>query len=119
VVIDVAGHKRAIRLSWKQPLITLETDKATMDVPSTAAGKSRRCAVSKGSRISKGTPLVRIESGSEACSEQAGTHLVRRRRQQPIPAILKIPGRLAAPQLLVLGSGPGGYTAAFRGADLV
>ena len=49
------------------PLITLETDKATMDVPSTAAGRVAEVAVKKGDRVSKGSPVAVVE-GSQAAS---------------------------------------------------
>ncbi len=48
------------------PLVTLETDKATMDVPSSAAGRVAEVLVQKGGRVSKGTPLVRLESAASA-----------------------------------------------------
>jgi pyruvate dehydrogenase E2 component (dihydrolipoamide acetyltransferase) len=48
------------------PLITLETDKATMDVPSTAAGRVAEVAVSRGDRVSKGTPVIVVESAAGA-----------------------------------------------------
>jgi dihydrolipoamide dehydrogenase len=106
------------------PLITLETDKATMDVPSTAAGKLAELLVTKGDRISKGTPLARIETAAQTDAGAAAK-----------PAASQTPAAPAAPasapsapnsepeatrstQLLVLGAGPGGYTAAFRAADL-
>jgi dihydrolipoamide dehydrogenase len=75
------------------PLVTLETDKATMDVPSTRAGTVREVLVGAGSRVSQGTVLVRVETAAAPAA-----------------------GRVT--QLLVLGAGPGGYTAAFRAADL-
>ena len=84
------------------PLITLETDKATMDVPSTLAGKLVELLVDKGARISKGTPLVRVETADAAAAAP----------EAPEPAASR------STQLLVLGAGPGGYTAAFRAADL-
>ena len=124
------------------PLITLETDKATMDVPSTAAGKVTEVLVQKGGRVSKGSALVRIEAAATAAPAATAVPVVpaATAEQQPSPAA---PSGSEAPaaatatpptlhrqpgadepeasrrtQLLVLGSGPGGYTAAFRGADL-
>ena len=48
------------------PLITLETDKATMDVPSTAAGRVAGLGVKKGDRVSKGSAILELEAASPA-----------------------------------------------------
>jgi dihydrolipoamide dehydrogenase len=126
-VIDVLV-KAGDQIELETPLITLETDKAAMDVPSTAAGKVTEVLVSKGSRISKGTPLVRIELGEAASPQPAAAPAA-----PPVQPVAPPPSKPAttnqsveqgdsdasrSTQLLVLGSGPGGYTAAFRGADL-
>ncbi len=122
-------------IELETPLVTLETDKATMDVPSTAAGTVVEVLVSKGSKVSKGTPLLVVEDGATAKKEAVSP--------TPAPAVAAAatPAPAAAPsappppapaaasastepqasrraQLLVLGAGPGGYTAAFRAADL-
>jgi pyruvate/2-oxoglutarate dehydrogenase complex dihydrolipoamide acyltransferase (E2) component len=65
--------KAGERIEIDTPLVTLETDKATMDVPSSAAGKIVEVLVQKGSRVSKGTPLVRLESAESAESALAAT----------------------------------------------
>jgi dihydrolipoamide dehydrogenase len=125
------------------PLVTLETDKATMDVPSPAAGKVTQILVGKGSRVSKGTPLLRLEvagaadmtsSPAAAPAAAASTAAASTAAASTAAATTAAastataPARSAPPaaepeasqstQLLVLGSGPGGYTAAFRAADL-
>ncbi|MFI4865772.1 MAG: dihydrolipoyl dehydrogenase [Steroidobacterales bacterium] len=132
------------------PLITLETDKATMDVPSTAAGKVVEVKVGKGSKVSKGTPLVVLETGAAAAAEPAtmvagAPAADSESAPAPKPAATPTPAATPSPpatppppssptpaaaaaapdpeaarsaQLLVLGAGPGGYTAAFRAADL-
>jgi len=106
------------------PLITLESDKATMDVPSSAAGTVMQLLVGQGSRVSKGTPLVRLETSEQSAAAGVAAPAA------PVPAPAAAPASAAsassspAPQasrsaaLLVLGAGPGGYTAAFRAADL-
>jgi dihydrolipoamide dehydrogenase len=86
------------------PLVTLETDKATMDVPSTLAGTVREVLVAAGGKASQGTPLVRVETVAAAA--------------RPAVVAASEPGADVEVQLLVLGAGPGGYTAAFRAADL-
>ncbi len=98
-VIDVlvaAGD----RLEIDTPLITLETDKASMDVPSPLVGTVAEMRVGKGDRVSAGTVIATVDA---AAPEQA-------------PARAATVDRRT--QLLVIGAGPGGYTAAFRAADL-
>ncbi len=103
------------------PLVTLETDKATMDVPSTVAGRIVELLVQKGSRVSKGTALVRVETEDGASAQASAASAA---AATAPAAAASISAREAEPeatrstQLLVLGSGPGGYTAAFRAADL-
>jgi len=124
------------------PLITLETEKATMDVPSTAAGKVTAVLVQAGGKVAKGTVIVRVAAAAGAT---AAPKPVAPAAAVAAPAAAA-PARAAAPaaaapathapaptekplmppgptpdrsfQLVVLGAGPGGYTAAFRAADL-
>jgi dihydrolipoamide dehydrogenase len=115
------------RIERDAPLITLETDKATMDVPATAAGVVQEVKVRKGDRVSKdsliallaatGGDTVRIPSLSETVvlAKPAGA--------PPPPstqaaAAADEPAADLSTQVLVIGAGPGGYTAAFRAADL-
>ncbi len=62
------------------PLITLETDKATMDVPSTVAGRIAEVSVKKGDRVSKGSPVAIVEAAQAAAKAAA------QRPQAPAPA---------------------------------
>jgi pyruvate dehydrogenase E2 component (dihydrolipoamide acetyltransferase) len=71
-VIDVLV-KAGDTVALEAPLITLETEKATMDVPSTAAGRVAEVAVKKGDRVSKGSPIVVLESADEAKAAPAAT----------------------------------------------
>ncbi len=117
----------------EDPLVTLESDKATMDVPAPFAGVVKQLSVKIGDRVSEGSVLLTIESDgagpaeaggapAEAPSEQRATEAGDGARA-PAPAAAA-PAPEAAPaggydaQVLVIGSGPGGYTAAFRAADL-
>jgi dihydrolipoamide dehydrogenase len=105
------------------PLITLETDKATMDVPSTAAGTVREVLVAVGTKVSQGTPLARIEAQAAAAASPSAPAAQASAAAPPaaLAPVGATPTRSAtqrAVQLLVLGAGPGGYTAAFRAADL-
>jgi dihydrolipoamide dehydrogenase len=87
------------------PLVTLESDKATMDVPATQAGVVTGINVAVGDRVSEGTVILELETADRAAPAP-----------MPTPTDTQ-PSDLRA-EVLVLGSGPGGYTAAFRAADL-
>ena len=100
----------------EQSLITLETDKATMDVPSPAAGVVKTMKVKVGDKVSEGSVILLLER-----TEERGL----RTETQTQPATPVLPQSSAlSPQsfihaeVVVLGAGPGGYTAAFRAADL-
>ena len=106
------------------PLVTIETDKASMDVPAAAAGKVTEVLLKVGDKVSKGSLIARLEASAGAAAapplavpETAGDTV-----RMPAPEAGR--GERAqesfsrTAQLLVLGSGPGGYTAAFRAADL-
>ena len=53
------------------PLVTLETDKATMDVPASAAGRVAQVLVARGARVSKGDPVVALEAGGGPPTDKA------------------------------------------------
>jgi dihydrolipoamide dehydrogenase len=72
-VIDVLV-KPGDRVELETPLITLETEKATMDVPSSAAGVVKAIAVKKGDRVSKGSVIVEVEAdAADAATEKSST----------------------------------------------
>jgi dihydrolipoamide dehydrogenase len=107
------------------PLITLETDKATLDVPATAAGVVQEVCVARGDRVSKGSLVAMIAgTGGDTVRVPALTETMVMPRHaetvvMPEPgATVVIPAADLTTKLLVLGAGPGGYTAAFRAADL-
>jgi dihydrolipoamide dehydrogenase len=95
----------------EDPLVVLESDKATMEVPSPAAGKVGELLVKVGDKVSEGSALVRLDAVDGAAPAAAAPETA---EPEPKPAER---GENHA-QLLVLGSGVGGYTAAFRAADL-
>ncbi len=108
----------------EQPLITLETDKAAMEVPAPAAGRVVAVAVAKGGRVSAGDTILTLEVEATAAAPPAGKPAPAA-PADPAPAVAAgpAPGGYDGPvdqetALLVLGAGPGGYTAAFRAADL-
>src|SRR6187551_2853434 len=71
-VIDVLV-KPGDKIDVDTPLITLETEKATMDVPSTAAGVVKSVALKKGDRVSKGNVIVQVEGGASKPAAPAAT----------------------------------------------
>jgi dihydrolipoamide dehydrogenase len=113
-------------------LVTLESDKATMDVPSPAAGKVREVHVKLGDKVSEGTLIVVLEGAATAvrATPAAAAPLPEAAKPAagpaPQPTASPSPGAASAYagkvdvecQMLVLGAGPGGYSAAFRAADL-
>jgi dihydrolipoamide dehydrogenase len=130
------------RVSAEDPLLTLESDKATMDIPAPVAGTIRRIAVALEERVSEGSLLLELEpedasaqpppaSAPPAAAPQAGSAPA---APAATPAPDRAPAAAQAPapgsgprfegdpardaQVVVIGAGPGGYTAAFRAADL-
>lgn len=107
-------------------LITLESDKASMDIPATHAGVVKAVAVNVGDKVSKGLPILTLEI-TESAATPAATAETPSAPVAPAPAA-PIAAPTPAPvtsspsdhhtEVLVLGAGPGGYTAAFRAADL-
>ena len=107
----------------EDPLITLESDKATMDVPSPVAGTIKQLAVKLGDKVAEGSVLLTVEAaGSDAApaaGSDAGPAAGAPRATSAYAAAPPPPaGGSRDTQVLVIGSGPGGYTAAFRAADL-
>ena len=98
------------------PLVVLESDKATMEVPSPAAGKVADITVKVGDKVSEGSVLLTLETSSDgaAPSEPAAPE----EPATPAAPSQPAPDADVSVQVAVLGGGPGGYTAAFRAADL-
>jgi dihydrolipoamide dehydrogenase len=115
------------RVEAESSLITLESDKATMEIPSPAAGVVNRLIVKIGDKVSKGSPILLLDA-AEAKAPAPAAPPAAKAPPAPAaaPAARTAPGPGAAPggapditcEVVVLGSGPGGYTAAFRAADL-
>ncbi|GHA71155.1 dihydrolipoyl dehydrogenase [Formosimonas limnophila] len=117
-------------IAVEDALVTLESDKATMDVPSSAAGVVKEIRVNMGDRIGEGAVVVVLESAGEAAATAApaATATPAPVAAAPTPAPAAAPIAVAAGpysgtvdvecEMLVLGAGPGGYSAAFRSADL-
>jgi dihydrolipoamide dehydrogenase len=116
------------RVEPETPLITLETDKATMDVPATAGGVIQEIKVRKGDRVSTDSLIAVVAAGAGDTVRIPSLRetVVVEETPSPPPATAvakqdpagEEPAADASTQLLVIGAGPGGYTAAFRAADL-
>jgi dihydrolipoamide dehydrogenase len=124
----------------EQSLITVESDKASMEIPSNAVGVVKSLLVKIGDKVAEGSPLLILEAAEAA----APTTPAPAPASAPAPAPVSTPAVAASPiaaaaavasvaapvassfsgtadiecDTLVLGAGPGGYTAAFRAADL-
>ena len=101
-------------------ICTLESDKATMDVPSPVEGTVKEVLVQLGAKVSEGVLLIKVEAGAAAAAPAP-------QAAAPAPAAAPVAAPAAASHggsadiecdMLVLGAGPGGYSAAFRSADL-
>ena len=109
-----------------QDIITLESDKAAMEIPSTAKGKIVSLKVSVGDKVSEGDVILTLEArqveadteDTESIPEATETKASSPEKAAPTPAAVPHGDADLHAEVLVLGSGPGGYTAAFRAADL-
>jgi dihydrolipoamide dehydrogenase len=121
-----------------QGLVTLESDKATMEVPSSAAGVVKELKVKLGDSVSEGSVIAVLDTAdalaapAQAAAPASSAPPAAAPASAPAAAVTAAPAPAAAPtaaassgrkadiecRMLVLGAGPGGYTAAFRSADL-
>ena len=110
----------------EQPLLVLESDKATMEVPADAAGTVLSIAVKLGDKVSKGSVIAEIEASGVAPAAKpvtAAAPVVSASAPAPVTTPAPVAGQYTGKvdhecEVLVLGAGPGGYSAAFRSADL-
>jgi dihydrolipoamide dehydrogenase len=143
-VPDIGGHegvpvievmvKAGDSVAKEQSLITLESDKATMEIPASASGVIKEMKLKVGDEVSEGAVIAILEVAGEAAPAPAPAAPAPSPAAAPAPATPAPAKPAAAPapqaagatgrkadiecKLVVLGSGPGGYTAAFRAADL-
>jgi dihydrolipoamide dehydrogenase len=101
-------------------LITLESDKAAMDVPSPVGGVVEELCVELGDKVSEGDLIARISASATVADETVGENSATSVTDTPISvAAGAFDGHVdVEAQVVILGAGPGGYTAAFRAADL-
>jgi dihydrolipoamide dehydrogenase len=112
-------------IAKEDSLITVESDKASMDIPSSHAGTVKEVKIKVGDKVAKGTLilLVEAESSQTTAVPKAEPQATISENPAPVAAISPTPAKATGnndidTELVVLGSGPGGYTAAFRAADL-
>jgi dihydrolipoamide dehydrogenase len=108
----------------EQSLITVESDKASMEIPSSAAGVVKELRLKLGDKVSQGSLILRLEAAADSKPQAPAAAPA----PAPGPAPVPSPAASAAGayaggadlecDVLVLGAGPGGYSAAFRAADL-
>ncbi|MDD3883893.1 MAG: dihydrolipoyl dehydrogenase [Gallionella sp.] len=123
VVIEI-GVKPGDAVAQEHTLITLETDKATLDVPSPVAGVVKEMKLKVGDKVSEGSVILLLESDEQAVAAPAAQEAAPNTTPEtapvsdtPVAATPATRGEFHA-EVVVLGAGPGGYTAAFRAADL-
>ncbi|MEL6317699.1 MAG: FAD-dependent oxidoreductase, partial [Pseudomonadota bacterium] len=97
------------------PLITLESDKATMDIPAPEAGVVKELKLALGDKVGEGALILTLETAGAA--EAAAPAAAQIPKESSSAGGATAEGDLHG-EVVVLGSGPGGYTAAFRAADL-
>jgi dihydrolipoamide dehydrogenase len=101
-------------VSKEQSLITLESDKATMEIPSPGAGTVKELKLKVGDKVSKGAAILMLEEASGSAKPAEAP-------KQAAPAPAAPSPKTSADvecDVVVIGAGPGGYSAAFRAADL-
>ncbi|VAW50813.1 Dihydrolipoamide dehydrogenase of pyruvate dehydrogenase complex [hydrothermal vent metagenome] len=117
-------------IAKEDPLITLESDKASIEIPSPSAGTVKEVLVNVDDKVNKGDLILKMEVFSADASAEKTETSADSKTEAPTekPAAEKIAAEPTAStfdgnsdlhaEVVVLGSGPGGYTAAFRAADL-
>jgi dihydrolipoamide dehydrogenase len=130
--------KEGDTVSKEQSLITVESDKASMEIPASDDGVVTKLLVKVGDKVSKGSEICEITAGASSATESAAAPAAAVAESKPTPAAepkqsaptVSAPAVSAGPassysgqvdhtcDVLVLGAGPGGYSAAFRSADL-
>jgi len=112
-------------ISAEDSLISVESDKASMEIPAPQAGVVKELLVGIGDKVSEGSDILVLEAATGSVSEKPETTVATEEKtstpamETPAPVAKSFDGVAdETAEVVVLGSGPGGYTAAFRAADL-
>ncbi|HET6720580.1 MAG TPA: dihydrolipoyl dehydrogenase, partial [Rhodocyclaceae bacterium] len=114
-------------IKLEDPICSLESDKATMEVPSSAAGIVKEVIVKLGDKVAEGSLLIKVEASAAAAADSSQKNSPNATSAPAAPAAAPVAAPAAGKHagaadvecdMLVLGGGPGGYSAAFRAADL-
>ena len=118
-------------IAENQDIITLESDKAAMEIPSTVAGTVTALNIAVGDKVAEGSVILSVEATAAVASTTSATPIAETKAavSKPVETVVDKIVAASAPtkididadlhaEVVVLGSGPGGYTAAFRAADL-
>ncbi len=124
-IIEVLVSKGDV-IAKEDPLITLESDKATIEIPSPSFGTVQEVVVNVNDKVSQGQLILKLEVTDSDGEATEPTTASKETKPAETPASAPAPEAAPAPagdsdlhaEVVVLGSGPGGYTAAFRAADL-
>ncbi|MDG2252875.1 MAG: dihydrolipoyl dehydrogenase [Methylophilaceae bacterium] len=121
-VIDIIINE-GDKIKKEDPLITVESDKASMDIPSPVDGIAKKILINVGDTVKQGSPIIEVNI-TEANKNNT-------KKEEKLSIKEEVPKKVAEPvkakdieesdlncDVAILGSGPGGYTAAFRAADL-
>jgi len=106
-------------INAEDSLISVESDKAAMEIPAPQAGTVKELLVSLGDKISQGSPLLKLELNAALSEPETITPAEKNSTMKAVATAADYNGNIdIQTEVVVLGSGPGGYTAAFRAADL-
>ena len=107
------------RVEAESSLVTLESDKASMEIPSPRAGMVRELRIKVGDKVAEGSLILMLEADEATAVPQKVPPEPFAAAAAPAPTAKSPAGAVdVQTEVLVLGGGPGGYTAAFRAADL-
>jgi dihydrolipoamide dehydrogenase len=124
---DVAVIEILVRpgdtVAIEQGLVTVESDKASMEIPSNVAGVVKEMKVKLGDKVNQGSLILTLESTGAGDAVAETPDVAPARAAQTVPTAAPVASSYGGGadlecDLLVLGAGPGGYSAAFRAADL-